>query len=356
VSQPIFDIARLPITDPLLVGRKAELARLDKAWKANDTGVITVVGRGGEGKTALVNAWLARLGKRGWLENKRVYGWTFYSQGTTSAGVSLAVKEAVAPHENLFPSWTGLLLHGAARIQAGDPARADLIRALLGDREPDYLQAATRLRAAMRGPVWPDFLKEQLDPLRDSADDHSLALARAVWNLGSRLILTTNYDRVLDWACPDHHDLRRLDNSAVAKFAQLAREPAPRPTVWHLHGHIDNIEQMVLTADSYHALYGSAVDESRYQAALTTLQGHLAGRTLLFIGFSLDDPFVAAQLRGVFKRFHGHTGTAFALIREADARLVQAHVDKHEFPVEIVPFGDFGQPLLDLVRALAPGP
>jgi hypothetical protein len=35
-------------------------------------------GRGGEGKTALVNAWLGELGKRGGLEGKRVYGWTFY--------------------------------------------------------------------------------------------------------------------------------------------------------------------------------------------------------------------------------------------------------------------------------------
>ena len=176
-----------------------------------------------------------------------------------------------------------------------------------------------------------------------------------MWNLGSRLIITTNYDRVLAWACPEPDDLRPLDNDAVAELAQLLREPAPRPTVWHLHGRIDNVDRMVLTSNSYDALYGSAVDESRYQAALATLHTHFAGRTLLFIGFSLDDPFVTAQLHGVFQRFRGYSGTAYALIREAEAGLVEAHIREHELPVRVVPYEDFGQPLLDLVRAMGGG-
>jgi hypothetical protein len=204
----------------------------------------------------------------------------------------------------------------------------------------------------MHGSEWVDFLKEQLDPLRKRANDDSLALARAVWKLGSPLIITTNYDRVLDWACPYPHDLRRLDNSAVAEFGQLLRQRAPRPTVWHLHGHIDNLDQIVLTTDSYHALYGSRVDESRYQAALDTLHVHLAGRTLLFIGFSLDDPFVAAQLRGVFQRFRGYAGVAYALIRETDTERVQAQIREQKLPVTLVPFQNFGQALLDRMHEL----
>jgi tetratricopeptide (TPR) repeat protein len=268
------------------------------------------------------------------------------------AGVSLAVLESGPKHQRLFPSWTELLLRGAKNIEADDAAGANVIRALLEDHEPDYLGAARRLRDAMSGAIWPEFLKAQLDPSSSRADHDSLALARAVWNLGSRLIITTNYDRVLDWACPDHHDLRRYDNNAVAELAQLLREPAPRPTVWHLHGRIDNVDQMVLTSDSYHALYGSRVDESRYQAALATLHTHLAGRTILFIGFSLNDPFVTDQLSGVFKRFQGYAGTAYALIHQGEMERLRALIKRDALPVKVVPFQDFGQPLLDLVRAL----
>ena len=31
----------------------------------------------------------------------------------------------------------------------------------------------------------------------------ALALAQALWTLGSKLVITTNYDQVLRWACPD---------------------------------------------------------------------------------------------------------------------------------------------------------
>jgi len=38
---------------------------------------------------------------------------------------------------------------------------------------------------------------------RSQVADGSLELARAVWRLGSRLVVTTNYDKVLQWACPE---------------------------------------------------------------------------------------------------------------------------------------------------------
>ena len=60
----LVDIGHLPVTDALLLGREAEIARLDDAWAAAGTRVVTVVGQGGEGKTALVNAWLLYRGLR----------------------------------------------------------------------------------------------------------------------------------------------------------------------------------------------------------------------------------------------------------------------------------------------------
>jgi tetratricopeptide (TPR) repeat protein len=44
--------------------------------------VASIVAFGGVGKSALVNAWLARMDADGWRGAERVYGWSFYSQGT----------------------------------------------------------------------------------------------------------------------------------------------------------------------------------------------------------------------------------------------------------------------------------
>jgi tetratricopeptide (TPR) repeat protein len=74
-------IARLPATSRELFGREAELRWLDACWR-DGAHVASVVAWGGVGKSALVNAWLATLREEGWRGAERIYGWSFYSQGT----------------------------------------------------------------------------------------------------------------------------------------------------------------------------------------------------------------------------------------------------------------------------------
>src|SRR5271165_874123 len=65
-----------------LVGRDAELARLDQAWTDDSTNVLSLVAEGGAGKSALVNEWLSRLQADGYRGGDCVLGWSFYSQGS----------------------------------------------------------------------------------------------------------------------------------------------------------------------------------------------------------------------------------------------------------------------------------
>ncbi len=266
------------------------------------------------------------------------------------AGVSMAARRPDGTA--LFPSWRDLLLRGADRLaEEGKPPDADLVRALLAVDDADYLAAAKRLRDKLDA-VWIPFLKEQLDPSSNHVDAASLALARAVWALGSKLILTTNYDCVLAWACPDplRDDLALWDVEAVAEQAQLLRDgAAQKPTVWHLHGRIDNAARLVLTPDGYRRLYPLDGDhESQYRAALMALRHLLAARSLLFIGFSLDDACFGVELRGVGEVFEGCAGPHYALVHERDAERLRAQ----KVPVELLTFEDFGPPLVGLVERL----
>ena len=57
---------------------------LDDAWADRGrTHVVVLVAPGGVGKTTLVKRWLDRLRTDGWRGAGRVYGWSFYSQGTS---------------------------------------------------------------------------------------------------------------------------------------------------------------------------------------------------------------------------------------------------------------------------------
>ena len=65
-----------------LIGREQELALLDLAFAQPRTAIVSLVAWGGVGKTMLVQQWLHRLQREGWFGARRVYAWSFYSQGT----------------------------------------------------------------------------------------------------------------------------------------------------------------------------------------------------------------------------------------------------------------------------------
>ncbi len=81
-AQPRLDLGRLPTPGPHFVGRDVELARLAAAWEDPGVHVLTFVAFGGVGKSTLVSRWIDRLSHAGWKGARRVFGWSFYSQGT----------------------------------------------------------------------------------------------------------------------------------------------------------------------------------------------------------------------------------------------------------------------------------
>jgi tetratricopeptide (TPR) repeat protein len=77
------EINRLPMTGAELFGRQRELEMLDEAWASDSTHVVSLVAWGGVGKSTLVKKWLERLAADNYRGARRVYAWSFYSQGTS---------------------------------------------------------------------------------------------------------------------------------------------------------------------------------------------------------------------------------------------------------------------------------
>jgi hypothetical protein len=76
------DISRLPETGDLLFGRRDEMTLLDEAWKNDDTNVVVLKAAGGVGKSTLMRVWTKSLEQDNYRGAKRVFAWSFYSQGT----------------------------------------------------------------------------------------------------------------------------------------------------------------------------------------------------------------------------------------------------------------------------------
>jgi tetratricopeptide (TPR) repeat protein len=78
-----FPLTRGPaLREEKLIGREQELTLLDLAFAQPSTAIASLVAWGGVGKTMLVQHWLRRLQREGWFGVRRVYAWSFYSQGT----------------------------------------------------------------------------------------------------------------------------------------------------------------------------------------------------------------------------------------------------------------------------------
>ncbi|MEN6426704.1 MAG: toll/interleukin-1 receptor domain-containing protein [Phycisphaerales bacterium] len=82
------DISRLPETGVQLFGRDRELQLLDDMWDSGSAHIVSLVAWGGVGKSTLVNQWLRNLKADNYRGAKRVYGWSFYSQGTGQRATS----------------------------------------------------------------------------------------------------------------------------------------------------------------------------------------------------------------------------------------------------------------------------
>ncbi len=122
-----IDIARLPQTGEELFGRQEELALLDRAWDERKLNAVALVAWGGVGKSTLVNKWLEGLAAENWRGARRVYGWSFYSQGTGDRVTS--AEEFI----NAALAWFG---------DTGDPARSPWTK---GERLAELVRAERTL-------------------------------------------------------------------------------------------------------------------------------------------------------------------------------------------------------------------
>ena len=59
--------------------------------------------------------------------------------------------------------------------------------------------------------IWEDLLDENLNFDISEVIEASLELSQLVWQISKNLVITTNIDKVLQWACPNPKTFRNMD-------------------------------------------------------------------------------------------------------------------------------------------------
>lgn len=257
------------------------------------------------------------------------------------AGVSMSVKNKEG--SKVFPSWPQLLENAASNLDGED---SQLVK--LQVKRGKLQRAAEEAQELLSGRPWHDFITSQFSINFKELDDSCKMLPKAIWQLSNRVV-TLNYDKVLEWAHDESANICAFDNANHEQLAEFAR-PSDQEMLWHLHGKIDQPKHMVLTPQSYHRLYQENA-EDHYEAALVKFRDLISSKHILFIGCSLDDAELLAEIVKQNKLFDGNTGPHYALVREKDKQAIDAKLEGSY--VQTIPFHDFGQPLIDAVNQLA---
>lgn len=146
-------------------------------------------------------------------------------------------------------------------------------------------------------------------------------------DLNLPIYITTNYDSFMFLALKNRErDPKRelcrwngfVEMEEKSVFASGYSPTSANPLVYHLHGHYDLPQSLVLTEDDYlDFLVRLSSDQKLLPPAI---QGALAGTSLLFIGYSLSDWNFRVLFRGLVGSLGaslGYTGVAVQLAPNA---------------------------------------
>lgn len=264
------------------------------------------------------------------------------------AGVSLSIKSKI-DKVKMFLTWKELLLKLSDYLEKYNKKdEADLIRLSLKVKKNNYLQIAGDIKDFFPSDqLFYDTLKNIFDKQSSDIEISSLAFAKSIWNLNQKLIITTNYDKVLQWASPSPTDTNRWDIQSVHEQASSLITEIRNETVWHLHGHIDNIKSVILTEDSYNELYNSE-KTSKFKVAYNTLRHYLISKSFLFIGYSLDDEYFVRELIDICNIFDSQSSLHYILLEEG--RFLPKELDKKIIPIY---YKGKGEKLIEKIKSLS---
>ena len=250
-----------------------------------------------------------------------------------AAGEAVLLVGAGSSMSAGFASWTGLLQHLEQRAdEASPPVRGTHAASILG-----ALQRAARARDRLvRAQGWEHYHGILGRLFHRPAGELRAALTsfhRDLVRLPFRALLTTNYDRVLEAALEAEFPAgpmpmsvavwngdQQLISPGLRSIAVPGGPDAPR-YILHLHGLISLGRSIVLCADDYADAYGipelAGPDSNgggrargnvraappaparRPTLLYTLVSSLLATRRVVFVGFSLDDPYFTEVLRRV---------------------------------------------------------
>lgn len=236
----------------------------------------------------------------------------------------------------LFPPWIEFLTRLYIEAKEKDPDIPDFVSS--GE---DYLTYADRLKTALGKE---DYYRLIYTNFRSQAKSHERvheAICRFLHHKKVKAIITTNFDLVLESALNVVSKLRaesvwiedNIEKAMIFEFLLSLNDDQTAKRIFHLHGICHQRDSIILSKTEYESKYGfrlhtppGSIYDSIKDGGLSPEQftelmkdfaidwtihrkllwSFFATRRLIFLGFSLDDPYFNKMLEFVSTDLHPH--------------------------------------------------
>lgn len=196
------------------------------------------------------------------------------------AGVS---SSSIIEGNAAYKGWPAFLL-GAAETRAQH--LREKVEQLIDKK--DYLLARQLLQDDFRE-EWQDIVTSEYGRAAEPSDLH-----KALLSLEQRIIVTTNFDKLIEtaWAGEVRLGARTFKVlSGVSKDVFRSLKDHETPYLIKIHGSVDNTASLVFSRSEYIRM---AFGNPSYSSFLDAL---LLNYTILFVGFSMDDPAISSLMK-----------------------------------------------------------
>jgi len=169
-------------------------------------------------------------------------------------------------------------------------------------------------------------------------------LHQVIFNLDSRLVITTNFDKIYEKIClrASTEGFKVIPYYSTSFGDELRSDTR---LIIKAHGSIDELQKMIFTKSQYHAA------KENHGAFYSILKGLLLTNTCIFVGCGLDDPDVLLLLEDV-KITASPSRPHYALLREGSHN----HYAKHDllscYNVKVLEYGPSHADLVTDLNAL----
>jgi hypothetical protein len=119
----------------------------------------------------------------------------------------------------LFPDWHGLIkeMALAARKEGKSKLASEIERAAEGTPD-DFMKISQDAKDELGPGPWVNLLEQLFTVDRARVDPDSLAIPKAIWAISQEVVVTTNYDHVLEWS---GQNVRSFDSASPSELEAL---------------------------------------------------------------------------------------------------------------------------------------